>query len=285
MLVEDRTAFIEQLEVLRPSARAEKHRRRVARAELEILRAEWEVRMQVEMIRALDTEILDAEALSGRRRRLLEKEREAAHERLQARRVDLDAKRERLRAIQEQAGPDEPPRGARMFRLHSAHHHLEYSERRFARLARSQVDLPVLVAKKDGKRWWWYLDRFWWDDVGLAPKQVEAIVLGADLRRSQVAEEQARARSALLEEDRGFADAIVSQIVRFAVWCRDRGRCVDCGTGEDLGFDQIVPWSKAGRRIAANVELRCARCRERRLHNETRARVGRARIDATSPLL
>ncbi len=32
---------------------------------------------------------------------------------------------------------------------------------------RLSVELPVLVTRKDGWRWWWYRDRFWWDDEGL----------------------------------------------------------------------------------------------------------------------
>jgi 5-methylcytosine-specific restriction endonuclease McrA len=73
------------------------------------------------------------------------------------------------------------------------------------------------------------------------------------------------------------ADAPVSAIVRFAVWCRDRGRCVDCGTAEDLCFDEILPAAHGGSRSVANTELRCDACRQRRALNEDRARVGRAR--------
>jgi hypothetical protein len=65
-----------------------------------------------------------------------------------------------------------------------------------------------------------------------------------------------------------------------AVWFRDLGRCVDCGSTRDLLFDQIIP-SAGEEPDASNVELRCRGCRDRRDHNEARARVGNARVDAT----
>ena len=151
----------------------------------------------------------------------------------------------------------------------------------FARLATSQLELPVLVTTRDGRRWWWYLDRFWWDDERLSARDIEALVLRADLGTRKRAAELVRARAAVLGEELAPApEESLSPIVRFAVWCRDHGRCVDCRTNESLGYDQIVPFSKGGSRWVANVELRCAPCRERRRRNETSKRVSRARIEA-----
>ena len=158
--------------------------------------------------------------------------------------------RERLhRLLGEVVDDDGIGRGARMYRLHSAQHHLDCSERRFARLATSQLELPVLVTTRDGRRWWWYRDRFWWDDERLSARDIEALVLGADLETKKRAAELARARAAVLGEELAPApEESLSPIVRFAVWCRDRGRCVDCRTSESLVYDQIVPFSKGGSR-------------------------------------
>ena len=171
-----------------------------------------------------------------------------------------------------------------MFRLHSARHHLDCSERRFARLASAQVDRPVLVANREGRHWWWYLDRFWWDDEGLSARNVATLVLRSDLQRQHQANELARVRASVLgHEPPPLREAEeVSPIVRFAVWCRDRGRCVDCRSTEDLEYEQIVPFSKGGLRWIANVELRCAACRDRRMLNTVRTEVSRARIESTA---
>jgi hypothetical protein len=203
--------------------------------------------------------------------------------RLRVARHRLADSRERLQRLQRSASDhDDAGRRAKVFRLHSARHHLECSEQRFARLSTSQADRPVLVAKRDGRRWWWYLDRFWWDDEGLSPRDVAALVGHSDLQLRRQAHDRARARAELLglEPERPREDD-VTPIVRFAVWCRDRGRCVDCRSSDDLGYDQIVPFSRGGLRWIANVELRCAACRERRMLNTARTQVSRARIEST----
>jgi len=296
MLVEDTTAFIEQLEVRREDKRAEKHRRRRAHAELDVLRAEWETRTALEAVRRMEQELASLTApnvaspgrrlLEARRRRSLLHRIESMRARARAKQDERTVARERLRTLDRFGSAEPPAPGAKVFRLHSAQHHLECSERRFARLASSQVDLPVLVAKKDGRSWWWYADRFWWDDDGLPARDVQVIVLDADLRARQRAQDLAQARATLLDEERPLAETEhVSQVVRFAVWCRDRGRCVDCGTAENVGFDEILPPEVGGSNAAANVELRCRVCHERRALNQSRARVGRAQVDATSHVL
>jgi HNH endonuclease len=56
----------------------------------------------------------------------------------------------------------------------------------------------------------------------------------------------------------------IPEVVRNEVWRRDEGRCVDCGSRENLQFDHIVPWSRGGANTARNLELRCERCNLRK---------------------
>jgi len=283
MLVQDTAAFIEQLEVQEVDRRARKRRARVTRAEMEVLRAELETRRADDALRNLASQIAVARELDDARG-----ERSLAHEikmvraRLRAARHELHGSRQRLEHLQRAASTaGDRDRRARLYRLHSARHYFECSERRFGRMAALQFDRPVLVAKRDGRRWWWYLDRFWWDDEGLSARDVAARVLRADRERTHRAAEAARTRASLFgEEPVPEADETVSPIVRFAVWCRDRGRCVDCRSLLDLEYVQIIPYSKGGSRWIKNVELRCAACRERRQRNTARTDVSRARIES-----
>jgi hypothetical protein len=53
--------------------------------------------------------------------------------------------------------------------------------------------------------------------------------------------------------------AIPSDVMR-TVWARDEGRCVTCGSTDNLHFDHILPFSKGGASITAqNIQLLCAR--------------------------
>lgn len=53
---------------------------------------------------------------------------------------------------------------------------------------------------------------------------------------------------------------IIPTRVKLAVWKRDRGRCVVCGSTDELHFDHVIPYSLGGASIVAeNVQLLCAR--------------------------
>ncbi len=48
--------------------------------------------------------------------------------------------------------------------------------------------------------------------------------------------------------------------VKLEVWKRDGGKCVLCGSVENLHFDHIIPWSRGGASdTAENVQLLCGR--------------------------
>lgn len=53
---------------------------------------------------------------------------------------------------------------------------------------------------------------------------------------------------------------IIPSAVKLEVWKRDKGRCVICGSTENLHFDHIIPYSKGGSSlIAENIQLLCAK--------------------------
>ncbi len=48
--------------------------------------------------------------------------------------------------------------------------------------------------------------------------------------------------------------------VKLEVWKRDKGKCVICGSSENLHFDHIIPYSKGGSSlIVENIQILCAR--------------------------
>jgi hypothetical protein len=53
---------------------------------------------------------------------------------------------------------------------------------------------------------------------------------------------------------------MIPSSVKAEVWKRDRGKCVICGSTNNLHFDHIIPFSKGGSSlVAANIQLMCAR--------------------------
>jgi len=76
-------------------------------------------------------------------------------------------------------------------------------------------------------------------------------------------------RLELLEEQAAFASALATELshnrlipsaVKLEVWQRDNGKCVLCGSKENIHFDHDLPFSKGGSSfVASNIRLLCAK--------------------------
>ena len=56
----------------------------------------------------------------------------------------------------------------------------------------------------------------------------------------------------------------ISEQVKNAVWRRDEGKCVQCGSNENLEFDHIIPHSKGGANTKRNIQLLCESCNRKK---------------------
>ena len=52
----------------------------------------------------------------------------------------------------------------------------------------------------------------------------------------------------------------ISQNVKDKVWKRDDGKCVQCGSNENIEFDHIIPFSKGGSSTYRNLQILCEKC-------------------------
>ncbi len=273
MLVEDRAAFVERLEV--PAGGDDKHHLRLTRAKHDVLGARWEVRLAESAV--LELERLLQEEESARRLRSLRRELGAMRKHLHTSQDELAVNLARLDRLETKVRDrTERSQPYVAFRLHSTPHYMDYSEGRFASLASTQLQRPVFVLNRDGRAWWWYLNRSWWDDGKLRRRQLADLVLRRDLQRMLEADALARARIAILGETEGPEELPIPDSLHLDVWSRHRGRCVDCGSSERVNFDRIIASTERRSDAPRNFELRCQNCRDRREHNEGRARISRA---------
>jgi 5-methylcytosine-specific restriction endonuclease McrA len=131
------------------------------------------------------------------------------------------------------------------------------TSRRLDELVRRQSEEPVCLLEDQGRRWWWFRDRFFSEADALAPEDVAALVLDRERRRRRTLE---RARAAMTAEQAERRREPIPREVRRVVWERDGGRCVTCGADFDLQYDHVIPHALGGAGTEANLQLLCGDC-------------------------
>lgn len=130
--------------------------------------------------------------------------------------------------------------------------------RAYAALRTEQAAAPVGLFARGVRTYWAFEERIWWEDEGLGAGDVLALVRERERRARRRLE---RAHAALAG-DRATRRRPIGREVRQAVFERDGGRCVECGSAFDLQYDHVIPVALGGAGTVANVQLLCAPCNQ-----------------------
>ena len=121
-----------------------------------------------------------------------------------------------------------------------------------------QRESPCPIMRDGARQWWWFHDRFYWEDDRLEMEDVMALVIERERRQRRKLE---RAHAAMHQNGASVPRRQpIPREVRLAVWERDGGRCVECAGEFDLQYDHVIPFSMGGATTAANLQLLCAGC-------------------------
>jgi uncharacterized protein YneR len=141
-------------------------------------------------------------------------------------------------------------------------------KKEYTRAKKLQSSEPVCLGtiphgKHRDKALWWYKDEFYLDKDGHTWDQVQLLLWESEQKSKRKFD---RLRKEMLS-DHAIQQARRERIpedVRIFVWKRDDGRCVQCGSQENLEFDHVVPVSKGGSNTARNIQLLCEACNRRK---------------------
>lgn len=124
---------------------------------------------------------------------------------------------------------------------------------------RSQAE-PVEIAEWKGRIWWLYQGEVYSTTEDLEPDEVLALI-AEKVNKKRIAIARAKAVGAMADSlDRKGERQPIPRDTKVAVWQRDQGRCVDCGSKVELEFDHIVPLALGGSNTERNIQLLCANC-------------------------
>jgi len=138
---------------------------------------------------------------------------------------------------------------------------VEIKESIYQQILESQQHTPVIVMldSTSRKRWWMFRNEFYWEDEGFSQTEVKALILDRTEQKQRKLQ-RAIARVSQSESEPATTRQPIPDEVKMLVWQRDGGRCVKCGSQENLEFDHIIPVSKGGSNTARNLQLLCERC-------------------------
>lgn len=138
-------------------------------------------------------------------------------------------------------------------------------------LPRTSLDIenPIKIKNvnngKPNHHYWYFQQKIYeTSDLELSQDDVLAL-LNVETNKRRLQLEKAHALQAMTSDfDSRNVRKPIAQDVKLLVWQRDSGRCIDCGSNENLEFDHIIPVSMGGANTARNLQLLCESCNRRK---------------------
>jgi len=123
-------------------------------------------------------------------------------------------------------------------------------------LAKAAQQQPTLITIAE-ESLWLYQKSIYRAPPDLDPEEILLLIKEQKLEDTRKLEQ---IKKAVEVWDEAWRRKSIPGEVQMFVWRRDKGKCVKCGSQENLGFDHVIPESKGGANTARNIQLLCEAC-------------------------
>ena len=130
-------------------------------------------------------------------------------------------------------------------------------------LARRDAVGAVRIGREAERVLWWTNSGLFWADPELSEEDVALLIWGRQRRQDSQLDRLRKIRARSEEISSARRERIPDEVKAF-VWERDAGRCVQCGSEDDLQFDHVIPVAKGGGTAAENIQILCGDCNRRK---------------------
>lgn len=125
--------------------------------------------------------------------------------------------------------------------------------------AKLRASGAVRIGREDERVLWWTNSGLFWADPELSGEDVELLVWDRQRRQDSRLDRLRKIRARDEEIGSARRERIPGEVRAF-VWERDAGRCVQCGSEDDLQFDHVIPVAKGGGNAVDNIQILCGDC-------------------------
>ena len=130
-------------------------------------------------------------------------------------------------------------------------------------LAQRDAVGAVRIGREAERVLWWTNSGLFWADPELSDEDVALLIWDRQRRQDSRLDRLRKIRNRSDEIVLTRRERIPAE-VRAYVWERDAGRCVQCGSEDDLQFDHVIPVAKGGGNAAGNIQILCGDCNRRK---------------------
>jgi len=126
-------------------------------------------------------------------------------------------------------------------------------------LEKATQQQPTLITIFE-EPFWLYQNLFYRAPLDLDSEEILLLIKEQELKKTKKLEKLRKLTEVSDQLDKASSRERIPEEVQMFVWRRDEGKCVKCGSQENLEYDHVIPVSRGGANTARNIQLLCEPC-------------------------